>query len=154
VSVRRRIVEVVVSAPRAARLRAPARRFCALALAAAGFAEWDIAVLLCDDARIADLNGRYRGARRPTDVLSFPRTQSPSARLVEGDIAVSLETVGRNAAALGLEEGEELERLLVHGILHLSGMDHGRGRRRKMLATQEALLGRLRTQRNSRESDR
>ena len=66
---------------------------------------------------------------------------------VTGDIALSLPALRRNAREFGVHENEELKRLLVHGILHLAGMDHGRGKGARMLALQEELLERLRGER-------
>ena len=60
-----------------------------------------------------------------------------------GDIAISLPALGRNARKFGVSENEELKRLVVHGILHLAGMDHGRGKGGAMLSLQEDLLERL-----------
>jgi len=138
-----RSVEVVVED-----VPAPARvsrivRFCAQVLKAAGFSEWDVAVLLCRDARIKDLNLRYRGKPAPTDVLSFPRDAGRKGDPVRGDIAVSVETLSRNAARFGTTEDDEMKRLLVHGLLHLAGMDHGQGKSGRMLALQERLLTEL-----------
>lgn len=115
-------------------------RFCSKALRAAGFTTWDVAVLLCGDERIQDLNRRFRGKPDPTDVLSFPREEGRRGEPVCGDIAVSLDTLERNAARFGASENDEMKRLLVHGLLHLAGMDHGRGKSGKMLALQERLL--------------
>jgi probable rRNA maturation factor len=137
---RSRSVDIVVEDIPMPRWRAQAARFCARILAEAGFREWDVAVLLCDDQRIADLNRRFRGKETPTDVLSFPREEGDAEGRVTGDIAVSLPTLRRNAASFGVTEEEELKRLLAHGILHLAGMDHGRGRGGAMLALQERLL--------------
>jgi probable rRNA maturation factor len=122
--------------------------FCARVLAAAGYTTWDISILLCGDERMAALNERYRGKKGPTDVLSFLRDEPGGPPgVVAGDLALSLEMLRKNAAAFGCTEEEELKRLAVHGILHLAGMDHGRGRGRAMLALQEHLLKQL-------ESDR
>ncbi len=122
-------------------------RFCGRALRDAGYARWDLSILLCRDERMAELNARYRGLKGPTDVLSFPREDPPSAEPVVGDLAISMETLRRNAAAFGCTEEEELKRLTVHGLLHLAGMDHGRGRGGDMLALQERLLEGLRRER-------
>lgn len=127
--------------------------FCARALGAAGASAWDISILLCDDDRMTDLNRRYRGKEGTTDVLSFPRAPRQAGRpprplrggLVAGDIAISLPTMRRNAKEFGSTEGEELKRLLVHGILHLAGMDHGRGKGSAMLTLQGKLLAALET---------
>ena len=135
-----RSVEVVVDGIPAPRWRMRAVRFCTRFLSEAGYAEWEIAVLLCDDQKIAELNGRFRGHAVPTDVLSFPREEGSTGSRVEGDIAVSLLMLRRNAASFEVTEDEELKRLLAHGMLHLAGMDHGRGRGGAMLARQEELL--------------
>jgi len=117
--------------------------FCSRALAEAGFSSWSVSVLLCTDERIAGLNKRYRGQDRPTDVLSFPSEEGRREDPVEGDIAISVETLRRNATRFEVSENEEMKRLLVHGLLHLAGMDHGRGKGGAMLARQARILARL-----------
>jgi probable rRNA maturation factor len=114
--------------------------FCMTVLDEAGFSAQRVGILLCDDARITALNARYRHLDAPTDVLSFPEEEARKASPVSGDIAISLDALRRNAAAFGVSENEEMKRLLVHGLLHLAGMDHGTGRGGKMLAFQERLL--------------
>jgi len=147
------VIEIAVDGVPSPRWRKGLSRFCVTALGAAGFTEWRISLLLCGDERIAELNGRYRGRNRPTDVLSFSGDEAV-AGAVAGDIAISLETVRRNAAAYGVSEEEELKRITVHGILHLAGMDHGRGKGTKMLVLQEKLLEQLKTERILREQER
>ncbi len=78
-----------------------------------------MAVLFAGDDRLEDLNTRYRGKRRPTDVLSFPGDESHL-----GDIAVSSETTRRQARRRRQEPGREAQVLLIHGFLHLLGYDH------------------------------
>jgi probable rRNA maturation factor len=146
-----RRVEITVSGILVPRWRPRLARFCGLALAEAGCEQWDLSILLCDDQRMAALNERYRGKKGPTDVLSFLRDEPDAgtgalplaSHLVAGDLALSLDTLRRNAAAFDCTEEEELKRLAVHGILHLAGMNHGRGRGRGMLALQERLLRKL-----------
>jgi probable rRNA maturation factor len=140
-------VEIAVSGIALPRWRARLGRFCRVVVEAAGFEGSDISLLLCDDERIAELNARYRGKNRPTDVLSFPNGEPGTATRVTGDIALSLPALRRNAREFGVRENEELKRLLVHGILHLAGMDHGRGKGARMLVLQEELLERLRDER-------
>jgi probable rRNA maturation factor len=136
----RKSVEIAtegVSRPRGAtRLAA----FCLTVLGEVGFSAQRVGILLCDDARITALNARYRHLDEPTDVLSFPEEEAKKASPVSGDIAISLDALRRNAAAFRVSENEEMKRLLVHGLLHLAGMDHGTGRGGKMLALQERLL--------------
>ena len=142
-----RTVEIAVAGIRRPRWRERVGAFCELVLREAGAREWELSLLLCNDTRMQELNGRYRGKDRPTDVLSFPRETSRKAKAgllkgaaVTGDIAISLETLRRNANDFEISEKEELKRLLVHGILHCAGMDHGTGKGRRMLALQERLL--------------
>jgi probable rRNA maturation factor len=99
-------------------------------------------VVLVDDAAIAALNRTYRKTLGPTDVLAFPMTEGPLAELAQdclGDVVISVETAVRQARRGNLRA--ELALLLVHGILHLVGYDHGTLReRRKMWERQEAIL--------------
>jgi probable rRNA maturation factor len=111
-----------------------------------------VSILFCGDERITALNRRYRGKTSATDVLSFPAEEGSRKEPVRGDIAVSLPALSRNAAAYGVSENEEMKRLLVHGLLHLAGMDHGRGKSGKMLALQEELLEKLRTEKVFRQN--
>lgn len=125
--------------------RAGLAGLCRRALAAAGIDGWDLSVLLTNDAVIRDLNVRYRGADRPTDVLSFSqadgvRIATAGARRLAGDIVISVETLRRDARERGGDEERELARLVVHGILHLDGMDHGRGRGRAMRDRERRVL--------------
>lgn len=137
---RTRSIEIALSGVPAASWKRRIPRFCEKVLVAAGYGDWEISVLLCDDARMTELNSKYRGRNRPTDVLSFPRNEKGT---IAGDIAISLPALRRNAALFGAAENEELKRLLIHGILHVAGMDHGKGRSGPMLDLQEHLLEQL-----------
>jgi probable rRNA maturation factor len=103
-------VEVIGTALDEARVR----RACELAAASAGIAEAHVAVEFVDAARIADLNASYRGKEGPTDVLSFPvDDDGPVAGPRElGDVVICP------------EHTEDLVEAVVHGVLHLTGMDH------------------------------
>jgi probable rRNA maturation factor len=135
-----RTIDVVVEGIASPAWRRRLPRFCARALALIGARDWDVAVLLCGDERIQTLNATFRGKDKPTDVLSFPRSEDAGTDSIEGDLALCLDALRRNAARFGVSEDEEIKRLLVHGLLHLAGMDHGRGKGRRMLALQERLL--------------
>jgi probable rRNA maturation factor len=82
----------------------------------------EVAIRLTDDAELAHLNLSFRGKDRPTDILSFP-DPDPS-RL--GDIAIALETCATAAAKRGVPLGAHVQRLVVHGALHLLGHEHAR----------------------------
>ena len=127
--------------------------FCEKALALRGVDGWDLSLAFMGDGRMRELNRDFRSKDEPTDVLSFEqgeRYQDPEAgeRFLAGDVAVSLERLKANALEFGVGEDEELKRLLLHGILHLSGMDHeDASPERPMLALQESLLEKLREER-------
>jgi probable rRNA maturation factor len=110
---------------------------------------WDLSILLCNDLYIQSLNARYRSLDEPTDVLSFSLGESTPdrkgrIRYLGGDIVISLETMKENARRFQVNEDEELRRLVIHGILHLSGMDHEDNETfRPMLRLQEELLKKL-----------
>ena len=148
---RSRSVEIAVEGVPRPRWQRAFAAFCAAAMEAAGYESWDLAILLCGDTRMSDLNHRYRQKKGPTDVLSFLREESsPRPGPIAGDLALSLDTLRRNAAEFGCTEEEELKRLTVHGILHLGGMDHGPGRGGPMMKLQEKLLGQLQNVRITR----
>jgi probable rRNA maturation factor len=87
----------------------------------------EVHLLLTDDRRIRDLNRRFRGLDRATDVLSFPDgDQLPSGRRFLGEIVISLDRAGRQAEKFGHGEVRELCELALHGTLHLLGYDHER----------------------------
>jgi probable rRNA maturation factor len=79
-------------------------------------------VLLTDDATVQDLNARFRGQDKPTNVLSFPTAPNPEHHL--GDIALACETCAREADEQGKTLAAHLQHLVAHGVLHLLGYDH------------------------------
>jgi probable rRNA maturation factor len=81
----------------------------------------EIAVLLTDDATIAELNGRFRSKPDPTNVLSFPAA-NPEERL--GDIALAFGVCAGEAEAQKKALADHLQHLVAHGVLHLLGYDH------------------------------
>ncbi len=86
-----------------------------------------VSVLLTSDAELKRLNRTFRNKNKPTDVLSFPANPIPGipkAQQHAGDLAISLETAARQAAEHGHPLEAELRILLLHGLLHLSGLDH------------------------------
>jgi probable rRNA maturation factor len=83
----------------------------------------EVDVLLTGDAELKRLNRAYRGKNKATDVLSFP-TPVEIAQAHAGDLAISLDTASRQAAAFSHSLDVEVRVLLLHGLLHLSGLDH------------------------------
>ncbi len=86
----------------------------------------EITLQVTDDQTIQKFNLQYRDIDEVTDVLSFENafTDPETGETYLGDILISSETAKRQADSRGLELMDELEMLLVHGILHLAGMDH------------------------------
>ena len=82
----------------------------------------EVAVMLTDDKGIRKLNRTFRGKNKPTDVLSFPAADPQLG--IAGDLAISVETAARQAAAEGHPLRIELRILILHGVLHLAGYDH------------------------------
>ncbi|HEX8337955.1 MAG TPA: rRNA maturation RNase YbeY [Pyrinomonadaceae bacterium] len=86
-------------------------------------------VAFVSDRAMRELNRRWRGKRGTTDVLSFPSGQEEFERGAGaslGDVVVSVEQAARQAAEHGLEFENEVEQLILHGLLHLCGYDHER----------------------------
>jgi probable rRNA maturation factor len=101
--------------------------------------DWEIVLLAADDARVAALNGEFRGMPAPTNVLSWPSCErateaagkapappDPADGPELGDIALAWETCAREAAEAGLPIVAHVTHLIVHGTLHLLGYDHVR----------------------------
>ncbi len=80
----------------------------------------EVSVLFCGDRRMRALNRRYRRKDRSTDVLAFPG----SARGLLGDIVISVPYAVRQARRRREPAAREIDRLLLHGFLHLCGYDH------------------------------
>ena len=113
-----------------------------------GFVLWELSISLVDDSEIRDINNRFRNIDEPTDVLSFPQnepeeikefleTAVPIAKLVLGDVVISLEWVARKA-----ENDSEVGRrlfawMMIHGILHLFGFDHDSAKMETLMRKEE-----------------
>jgi rRNA maturation RNase YbeY len=88
-----------------------------------------VTVAFVSDRLMRELNWRWRGKRGTTDVLSFPAGQDEFEKLegaTLGDVVISVERAGRQAAEHGLSFEREVEQLILHGMLHLCGYDHER----------------------------
>ena len=109
------------------------RRACELAAATAGVKDGHVAVAFVDAAEIAALNAEHRGRQGPTDVLSFP---------VDGAAPVAGERE-LGDVVICPEHTEDLTEAVVHGVLHLVGMDH-ESDEGEMLALQAEVVGWLR----------
>jgi len=95
-----------------------------------GLQNAEVSVLLVGDRAMRGLNRRYRQKDRTTDVLSFAFREGEHGAVrpdLLGDLVVCIPAAERQARAAGETLAGELDRLLVHGLLHLLGYDHERG---------------------------
>lgn len=103
----------------------------------------DVAYVFCDDEKILEVNKTYLSHDYFTDIITFDYTEG---ELLGGDIFISLDTVRSNAELFGKTYDEELHRVMVHGILHLCGLqDKGPGQREAMEAAEDEALALLPT---------
>ncbi len=112
-----------------------------------GQSEAEVSVALLADDDIQELNRRYLGKDRPTDVLAFSLGDEDD---VVGDVYIGLDQAARQATDLGIALEEELVRLAVHGTLHVLGHDHPEDEGREasaMFVRQEQLVRRLMSER-------
>jgi probable rRNA maturation factor len=97
-------------------------KFLKTAQAAVGL-DGEVDVLLANDRTLRRLNRTFRGKDKATDVLSFPAPKEFAGGYA-GDLAISLDTAKKQAEEYGHSLRDEVRVLLLHGLLHLSGMDH------------------------------
>jgi probable rRNA maturation factor len=111
----------------------------------------EVVIVMSDDKALQELNRRFRGIDRPTDVLSFSDdTRGPFANIASGqpyylgDVVISVERAEAQAQTAEATVLQELQLLVVHGMLHLLGYDHETPQdKAQMWAAQDAVLERL-----------
>ena len=90
----------------------------------------DIAYIFCNDEKILEVNREYLQHDYYTDIITFDYTEE---NVISGDLFISLDTVLSNSEQLGVQYEQELYRVIIHGILHLCGInDKGEGEREIM----------------------
>ena len=98
----------------------------------------EIGYLFCDDNHILEVNREYLGHDYYTDIITFDYDESDT---LNGDLVISLDTVRTNAEKFHKDYNEELHRVIIHGILHLCGLnDKGPGERELMEAAEDEAL--------------
>ena len=98
----------------------------------------DIGYIFCSDERILEVNREYLQHDYYTDIITFDYTEGST---ISGDLFISLDTVKTNSEQFGTEYDEELHRTIIHGILHLCGInDKGPGEREIMEAAENRAL--------------
>ncbi len=111
-----------------------------------GLDRWELSVMFCRDEYIGELNRQYRSTEGPTDILSFEQGDEyvgddDETWFTAGDLVISIDSLADNAVRFAVSINEELKRLLIHGILHLNGMDHATNAQdEQMLQLQEKIL--------------
>ena len=104
------------------------RRVAQRILTELGHPEAELSLLLVNDAQIQALNLKYLRRDKPTNVLAFPMRQGEFSVLhphLLGDLVISIETARRQRKRFGLDEMKMITLLMIHGILHLLGYEHG-----------------------------
>lgn len=128
------------SPPRLSGVSAPVAALVRAALALEGRRPGELGIVLTGDGPVRELNRRWRGLDRATDVLSFNYDEVPGP-IVNGDLIVSMDRVAEQARRFRVSRGRELARLVIHGALHLAGLDHQTAPdRRAMRAREQTLL--------------
>lgn len=98
----------------------------------------DIAYIFCNDEKILEVNRQYLHHDYYTDIITFDYDEDD---VISGDLFISLDTVRSNAQQLGVPYEQELNRVIIHGILHLCGInDKGPGEREIMEAAENKAL--------------
>ena len=98
----------------------------------------EIAYIFVDDEKIREVNRQYLGHDYYTDIITFDYCEGD---VISGDLFISLDTVRTNAEQVGATYEEELHRVIIHGILHLCGInDKGPGEREIMEAAEDKAL--------------
>lgn len=101
----------------------------------------NLSYIFCNDPKILEVNRQFLNHDYFTDIITFDDCRG---RLLRGDMFISLETVDTNAVAQGTTYEEELRRVIVHGVLHLCGInDKGPGEREIMEANENEALALL-----------
>ncbi len=101
----------------------------------------EMSYLFCDDEKILSVNREFLNHDYYTDIITFDYCRG---KLLRGDMVISLDTVASNAEAVGTTYERELLRVIVHGVLHLCGInDKGPGEREIMEAHEDAALALL-----------
>ena len=86
---------------------------------AEGFKTGEISIILCSDTYLLDINKQYLNHDTFTDIVTFDNSEK--AGTIAGDIFISIDRIRENAKKFGVEEQDELHRIIIHGILHLCG---------------------------------
>ena len=144
-------IEITVTYPHPPPALKNLENICQRILAFQNKHNWELSILCTDDVTIRKLNNKYRGIDKATDVLSFSQFEGPplptynsEQNIAAGDIVISVDTLLNNSRYHGNSFEDELMRVLVHGILHLQGLEHNEDDAQDdMIALQQRILSQL-----------
>jgi probable rRNA maturation factor len=88
-------------------------------IAQEGYKPGELNFIFCSDDYLLNINQEYLDHDTYTDIITFDNSEKEEE--ISGDIFISVQRVQENAAGLGVEEAEELRRVIIHGVLHLTG---------------------------------
>lgn len=91
---------------------------------------WKVDIELVTLEKMKELNSFYRGIKNPTDILSFPTGEPFYSAGYLGALVICLQVLKKQAKEFKTGEKNELDILLIHGFLHLLGLDHEQGKRK------------------------
>tara|TARA_S200000501_G_scaffold314872_1_gene306977 strand:+ start:765 stop:1205 length:441 start_codon:yes stop_codon:yes gene_type:complete len=98
----------------------------------------EFSIFLTNNKKMKDLNLKFRHKNNTTDVLSFPLKLKSGKKLYLGDIAISFEIINKRAKLSTFHE--ELDKIWIHGYLHLVGYDHKRDKDYELMTKRESLI--------------
>ena len=101
----------------------------------------EVSLVIVNDRQITEINRDYLGKNRPTNVISFAMGEGEFGDLdsgLLGDVVVSVDTACRDALASGADPDDELDFLIIHGVLHLLGYEHEKAEEARAMRKKEA----------------
>lgn len=101
----------------------------------------EVSLVIVNDRQITEINRDYLGKNRPTNVISFAMGEGEFGDLdsgLLGDVVVSVDTACRDALASGTDPADELDFLIIHGVLHLLGYEHEKAEEARAMRKKEA----------------
>jgi len=101
-----------------------------------GFKIGELGYMFCSDQRLLEINKEYLGHDYFTDIITFDYVEDD---VINGDIAISVDTVAKNAVEYGVTFEQELMRVMIHGVLHLTGQADKTDTEFKEMKEKEAL---------------
>lgn len=116
--------------------RAAIKATIAQCLADEGFTAGEVSVVFCSDEYLLGVNKQFLDHHYSTDIITFDYTDYDS-RIVSGDLFISVDTVATNAVQFGVTADLEMARVVIHGVLHLTGQGDKTDEEQKIMTQKE-----------------